>query len=88
MTEIGKRIKKLRGKRSLRELERLSGVSHTYISSAEKGRDPRTGGMIIPSPDVLSKLAKPLGVKYYELLIKAGVLSVEDLEEIANDYSK
>lgn len=78
MTGIGKYIKKLRGKRSLRELERLSGVSHTYLSSVEKGKDPRSGKELIPTPDVLSKLAKPLEVDYVKLMIIAGYINKED----------
>lgn len=78
ITEIGDYIRTLRGKRSLREIERLSGVSNTYLSSIEKGRDPRTKSEIIPSPDILRKLAEPLGTTYEDLLQKAGYLNSMD----------
>lgn len=74
MSEIGDYLREKRGKRSLREIEKLSGVSHTYLSSLEKGTDPRSGNEIIPSPEVLAKLSEALGVPYLILMDKAGHL--------------
>lgn len=79
--EFGEYLRKLRGNRSLREIERLSGVSHTYLSSLEKGVDPRTGARILPSPDILLKLSKALGVTYPDLMTKAGYLIDRDSSE-------
>lgn len=73
-------LRELRGKRSLREMERITGLSHTYLSTLEKGFDPRTGKERNPTPEVLRTLSEALNVNYVELLIKAGYLSVEDLE--------
>lgn len=75
---IGKILKELRGKRSLREIERESGVSHTYLSSLEKGRDPRTGKERKPTPDTLKKLAHVYSVPYEWLMSAAGYMDVEE----------
>ncbi|MDG0874918.1 helix-turn-helix domain-containing protein [Paenibacillus thiaminolyticus] len=75
---IGKILKELRGKRSLREIERESGVSHTYLSSLEKGRDPRTGKERKPTPDTLKKLAQVYSVPYEWLMSAAGYMDLEE----------
>ena len=75
---IGKILKELRGKRSLREIERESGVSHTYLSSLEKGRDPRTGKERKPTPDTLKKLAQVYSVPYERLMSAAGYMDLEE----------
>ncbi|WGU95123.1 helix-turn-helix transcriptional regulator [Paenibacillus dendritiformis] len=75
---IGKILKELRGKRSLREIERESGVSHTYLSSLEKGRDPRTGKERKPTPDTLKKLAHVYSVPYEWLMSAAGYMDVDE----------
>lgn len=75
---IGKILKELRGKRSLREIERESGVSHTYLSSLEKGRDPRTGKERKPTPDTLKKLAHVYSVPYEWLMGAAGYMEFEE----------
>lgn len=75
---IGRILKELRGKRSLREIERESGVSHTYLSSLEKGRDPRTGKERKPTPDTLKKLAHVYSVPYEWLMSAAGYMDLEE----------
>lgn len=75
MSEIGTFLKELRGSRSLREVEKLSGVSHTYLSSLEKGADPRTGKERKPTVETLKKLAKAYDHPYEELLAKAGYIN-------------
>lgn len=42
MNEFGEFLKKLRGKKSIREVAKDIGISHTYLSTLEKGFDPRT----------------------------------------------
>ena len=74
-TEIGKYIKELRGSKSLRQMERDTGVSHTYLSSVEKGRDPRSKKELIPPPPTLKKIADGTGADYLEMLKIAGYLS-------------
>ena len=83
ITQIGQLLKTLRGKRSLREIERSSGVSHTYISSIEKGVDPRSGNEIIPTPDTLKKLSRAYNYSYGELMDIAGYL-----EGVSEDKKK
>lgn len=60
-------------KLSLRKLDELSGVSHVYLSQIE------IGNRGVPSPDVLKKLADPLGVSYRELMRAAGYLGEDTL---------
>jgi transcriptional regulator with XRE-family HTH domain len=67
---LGQFLKSLREQRSLgvRELERRSGVPASYITNIESGKRDN------PSPDILKKLAGPLGVPYEKLMIEAGYL--------------
>ena len=73
-SEFGGYLKKLREFKGLtvRKLEELSGVSSSYITNVENGKRSA------PSPDILKKLAEPLGVSYAELMVKAGHVSYED----------
>lgn len=72
--DFGDFLKALRGKRSLREMENLTGVSHTYLSSLEKGFDPRTGKGRKPTPETLKKLARAFGVPHEDIMKRAGCL--------------
>ncbi|MCM3342623.1 MULTISPECIES: helix-turn-helix domain-containing protein [unclassified Paenibacillus] len=74
---IGALLRELRGKRSLREIERESGVSHTYLSSLEKGYDPRTGKERKPTPDTLKKLAQVYDISYEQLMLSAGYMDMD-----------
>lgn len=51
---------------SLREVERLTGVSNAYLSQIESGRVRE------PSPNVLHKLTSLYGVDYSETMELAG----------------
>lgn len=68
--EFGEYLKTLRKEKKLtiRQLDLYSGVSNSYISQMERGARG------IPSPDILEKLAKPLGVEYGELMKVAGYI--------------
>lgn len=68
--EFGKYLQQLRLDKglSIRQLASLSKVSHSYLSQVENG----VRG--IPSPDVLKKLAQPLGITYEELMQAAGYI--------------
>lgn len=68
-------IKQTRMKRdySIRGLSRSSGVSHPYISQIETGKIEK------PSPDILKKIASPLGVPLYELMALAGYMDDKTL---------
>ena len=48
--DVGEMLRRLRGDRSLRGVQRLTGISNAYLSQVEKG-DRR------PGPRVLSRLA-------------------------------
>lgn len=80
--EFGQYLKEIRKKRKLtiRQLDTYSGVSHSYISQMERGERG------VPSPDILLKLSKPLGVKYEDLMEKAGYLNKEDV--MRDSFSK
>jgi repressor LexA len=66
--EFGKYIKRLRKERKMtvRQLDLYSTVSHSYISQIERGERG------IPSPAIIEKLSKALGVNYDEMMIMAG----------------
>lgn len=74
-TDIGNYLREIRGKRSLRNISELTGISHTHLSDIEKGKDRRTGKTMIPSPDALKKIADGTGADYLEMLKIAGYLS-------------
>lgn len=78
MDELGRMLKEYRGKRSIRELSRQLGISHTYLDSLEKGYDPRTQRKRKPTPETLKKLSEGLGAPYVELLEVSGYLTKED----------
>lgn len=82
--DFGVYIKELRRRRKLtiRQLDQRSGVSHSYISQMERGERG------IPSPDILMKLSKPLGIEYEELMIVAGHLKREQKESFLTDPEK
>lgn len=73
---IGEFIKLNRKKQGLTliQLEKLSGVSNSYLSQIENGR-------FSPSPDVLKKLFQPLKVDFFQLMIKAGYMDNEKSKE-------
>ena len=64
---IGPLLRQLRGRRSLREVTRLTGISDPYLSNIETGSRR-------PGPRVLKKLATLYGVSVHELLRRAGHL--------------
>lgn len=72
MRELGDLLIRLRGTLSLREAAKRSGLSYSYISSLEKGKHPRTGAPINPTPEILRNLAKAYNHPYDELMKLAG----------------
>jgi transcriptional regulator with XRE-family HTH domain len=84
ITRIGDFLKELRGKRSLRDIEKTSGVSYSYLRRIEKGIDPRSGKEFIPTPDTLKKLAKAYDCEYIDLMDIAGYLSDLSIVEKEN----
>lgn len=77
--KLGILLKELRGARSLRRVERECGVSNTYLSHLEKGRDCRSGRPFNPSPHTLRKLSNYYNYSYVEFMIKAGYLTKKDI---------
>jgi transcriptional regulator with XRE-family HTH domain len=71
--DFGKYLREIRTakKMTIRQLELYSGVSNAYISQIERGERG------VPSPDILKKIAGPLGVEYADLMEKAGYLDSE-----------
>ncbi|MBU6949283.1 helix-turn-helix domain-containing protein [Staphylococcus haemolyticus] len=79
MNDFGKKLKELRGDRSIREASRNIGISHTYLDSLEKGIDPRTGKERKPTIEVIHKLSKYYNVDFFDLSRLAGVfVSIKD----------
>ncbi|WP_174615246.1 helix-turn-helix domain-containing protein [Virgibacillus ihumii] len=74
MSEIGKLLKELRGKESLREASKRIGISHTYLDTIEKGYDKRSGKNVKPTPDTLKLIAKAYYYSYDKLLVMAGYI--------------
>jgi transcriptional regulator with XRE-family HTH domain len=69
---FGERIRSLRevAQLSLRQVETLTGVSNAYLSQIELGR------VGPPSPKIIERLARALGVPYLDLLSAAGHLGI------------
>lgn len=72
MRDLGGLLISLRGNLSLREAAKKSGLSYSYISSLEKGRHPRTGAPINPTPEILRSLSKAYNYSYEDLMKLAG----------------
>ena len=60
-TRLAKRLTRLRGERSQRELARQAGIFHTMIGKFESGER-------MPGPFMLMRLAKVFGCSVDELL--------------------
>ena len=67
------RTLRLEQKLSLREAEKLSGVSNSYLGLIERGQRP------IPGADILKKLAPVYNVPARDLMRSAGYLKDEDV---------
>lgn len=55
---------------SYRQLSNITGISHSHISSIEKGIEPKTKKPVRPSYEVIEKLARGLNVTIDYLLGK------------------
>jgi transcriptional regulator with XRE-family HTH domain len=56
-------------KLSLRNASELIGISHSYLSTLEKGIDPRNNTPVKPTPETLKLISTAYNVSY-ELLMK------------------
>ena len=72
--EIGPLLKRLRGDHSLRDVQRLTGVSSSYLSLIERG-DRK------PGVNLLNKLSVLYGVDPAELLHRANRLGSSDARD-------
>lgn len=81
MATIGEIIKERRTalKLTQRQLASAVGVSHTYIYNLEKGKND------IPSPDVMTEMAKALRVAEETLLQSVGYLK-HRVNEVTEPY--
>lgn len=66
--DFGKRLKELMSRANVNryKLSKASGVSYSFIRELEEGISKK------PSPHILAKLARPLGVSYESLMEYAG----------------
>lgn len=64
---------------SLRMASALIGISHTYLSALEKGKDPRTGAPLIPSQDVLLKICKAYDIEYSKAIAYFSIHNNQDI---------
>ncbi|GAA0177138.1 hypothetical protein SH2C18_04180 [Clostridium sediminicola] len=64
---------------SLRDAGKLIGISHSYLSTLEKGKDPRTDSPISPTPETLKLISNAYGISYNYLMRISGYL--DDMDE-------
>lgn len=81
MDDIGKLLRQLRGKESLREASKRIGISHTYLDTIEKGYDKRSGKPVKPTPDTLKLISEAYKYPYRKLLAMAGYIEESDETE-------
>lgn len=88
MSELGRLLRQLRGKESLRDISRKAGLSHTYLNIIEKkGVDPRSGNPIKPTPETLRILSQTYGFPYEELMKLSGYLDDTSAEDAGGPLS-
>lgn len=68
--ELSEFLKKIRTERNLtlRELSKLTGLSHSYLHHIETGMDPRNGKPVSPTLPTLIKLANGLDVPIEQVI--------------------
>ena len=71
--ELGALLRRLRGGMSLRDVNRVTGVSSSYLSRIERGDRP-------PGPNLLRKLAAAYNVDSEDLIRRAGLLGRPDVQ--------
>lgn len=64
-------------KLSLREAAKKIGISHSYLSTLEKGIDPRTNAPIKPTPETLNLISNAYNLNYEQLMELAGYLTAD-----------
>ncbi|MEI7027804.1 helix-turn-helix domain-containing protein [Paenibacillus sp. y28] len=86
MSELGKLLRALRGKESLRDVSSRAGISHTYLGIVEKGVDPRSGNAVKPTPETLRILAQAYDYSYEKLMNAAGYWKSPEIGESGVSY--
>ncbi|MFC4714058.1 helix-turn-helix domain-containing protein [Planococcus dechangensis] len=82
MNELSKYLKELRKtkEKSIRKAAEEAKISHTYLSTLEKGYDPRTNNVRKPTPEILRKLSYYYDVPFIKLMDLAGYTQQEHNE--------
>lgn len=77
MSDLAKLFREIRLSKnwSIRKAAKNIGISYSYLSILEKGKDPRTGKDSNPKPEMLKIISKAYNYPYEELMKKAGYLS-------------
>ncbi|ENK0558532.1 helix-turn-helix domain-containing protein [Clostridium sporogenes] len=74
-------------KLSLRNAAKLIGISHSYLSTLEKGIDPRNNAPVKPTPETLHLISEAYNTSYEHLMKVSGYLDNE-IEASSNLFSK
>jgi hypothetical protein len=87
--EISKLLRDLRGKKTLREASKLTGLSHSYIGFCENGINSY-GKELTFTPDVLYKFSVGYQYPYIELMRVAGILppSIKQSLDVLDDQTE
>lgn len=77
MSNLGKLFLEIRLSKnwSIRQAAKKMGISYSYLSILEKGKDPRTGKDSNPKPEMLKIISKAYNYPYEELMKVAGYLN-------------
>lgn len=66
---------------SLRDAAKLIGISHSYLSTLEKGVDPRNGLPVKPTPETLKLISSAYDVSYDFVMTLAGYYELNDSDD-------
>lgn len=74
MSDFAKYIKNIRKQKgiTLRDFEKRTGISRSYLSLLENGRRDN------PSPEVIKKISEVLGIDFLELMSRSNMLILKD----------
>ena len=70
---------------SLRGFSELSGVSNSYLSMLELGRQPSSGNPIVPSLTKLNQIAAAMGMDINDLLSSVDDMPISFREDSGDD---
>lgn len=87
--KLGKLLRDLRGNLSLREVAKLTGLSHSYISDVEKGYTRTSQTPISPSIDTLQRFSEAYNYPLEKILQSAGYIKPSNnFDEIKTEVDK